>query len=67
MWVQALGCEDSLEEEMATHSILAWRILWAEEAGGLIGLQRVGHDRKQISTIIKKKITHTWSRWWLRQ
>ena len=39
--------EDPLEEEMATHSsILAWRILWTEEPGGLqsIGLQRVGHD-----------------------
>ena len=31
-----LGEEDSLEEGMATHSsILAWRILWTEEAGGL--------------------------------
>ena len=37
----------SPEEGMATHSnILAWRILWTEEPGGLqcIGLQRVGHD-----------------------
>jgi len=37
----------SLEEGMATHSsILAWRIPWTEEPGGLqsIGLQRVGHD-----------------------
>ena len=34
--VQALGWEDSLEENMATHfSILAWRILWTEEPGGL--------------------------------
>ena len=36
-----------LEEGMATHSsILAWRILWTEEYGGLqsIGSQRVGHD-----------------------
>ena len=31
-WVQSLGWEDSLEEEMATHSsILAWKIAWAEE------------------------------------
>ena len=47
MWVQSLGWEDPLEEEMATHSsILAWRIPWTEEPGGLesIGLQRVGHD-----------------------
>ena len=45
--VQSLGQEDPLEEEMATHSsILAWRIPWTEEPGGLqsMGLQRVGHD-----------------------
>ena len=44
--VRSLGQEDPLEEGMATHSsILAWRIPWTEEAGGLqsIGLQRVGH------------------------
>ena len=35
-WVQSLGREDTLEKEMATHSsILAWRIPWAEEPGGL--------------------------------
>ena len=34
--VQSLGQEDSLEKEMATHfSILAWRIPWTEEPGGL--------------------------------
>ena len=41
------GWEDPLEEEMATHSsILAWRIPWTEEPGGLwsMGLQRVEHD-----------------------
>ena len=46
-WVGSLGWEDPLEEGMATHSsILAWRIPWTEESGGLqyIGLQRVGHD-----------------------
>ena len=45
--VQSLGQEDSLEEAMATHSsILAWRIPWTEEPGGLqsMGLQRVGHN-----------------------
>ena len=44
--VQSLGQEDPLEEGMATHSsILAWRILWTGEPGGLpsIGLHRVGH------------------------
>ena len=35
-WVQSLGWEDFLEEGMAIHfSILAWRILWTEELGGL--------------------------------
>ena len=36
MWVRSLSQEDPLEEDMATHSsILAWRIPWAEETGGL--------------------------------
>ena len=36
MCIRSVGREDLLEEEMATHSsILAWEILWAEEAGGL--------------------------------
>ena len=46
-WVLSLGQEDPLEKEMATHSnILAWKIPWIEEPGGLqsTGLQRVGHD-----------------------
>ena len=45
--VQSLDLEDPLEEEMATDSsILAWRIPWTEEPGGLqsAGLQRVRHD-----------------------
>ena len=40
---QSLGQEDPLEEEMVTHSsILAWKILWTEESGGLqsMGLQK---------------------------
>ena len=44
--VGSLGQEDSLEKAMAAHSsILAWRIPWTEETGGLwsTGLQRVGH------------------------
>ena len=46
-WVQSLRQEDPLEKEMATHySILARKIPWMEEAGGLqsMGLQSVGHD-----------------------
>ena len=47
MCIRSLGQEDPPEKEMATRSsILAWRIPWTEEPGGLqsIGLQRVGHD-----------------------
>ena len=46
-WVQSLGWEDPLEKGMATHSsLLAWRIPWTEEPGGLQSTrsQRVGHD-----------------------
>ena len=46
-WVQYLGREDPLEEEMATYSsILAWEILWTEETCGLqsTGSQTVRHD-----------------------
>ena len=42
-----LGLEDPLEEGMATHSsVLAWRLPWTEEPGGLqsMGSQRAGHD-----------------------
>ena len=45
--VGSLGQEDPLEEGMPTHSsILAWRIPWTEEPGGLqsMGSLRVGHD-----------------------
>ena len=47
MQVQSLVWEDPLEKELATHSrILALRIPWTEEPGGLqsMGSQRVGHD-----------------------
>ena len=50
MWetqVRSQGWEDPLEKGMATHSsILAWRIPWTEEPGGLpsMGAPRVGHD-----------------------
>jgi hypothetical protein len=36
MWVQSLGLEDPLEEEIATHSsIPAWEISWTDDPGGL--------------------------------
>ena len=44
-WVQSLGQADPLEKRMAIHSsVLAWRIPWTEESGGLqaMGSQRVG-------------------------
>ena len=47
IWVQSLSQEDPLGKGMATHSsILAWRISWTEEPGGLqsLGSQRVGHN-----------------------
>ena len=46
-WVRPLDWEGSLEEGMVTHSsILAWRIPWTEELGGLqsMGLQRVKYE-----------------------
>ena len=48
MWVQSLGREDPLEEGMAAYSsILAWKVPWTEEPGGLqsMGLHSLGlHD-----------------------
>ena len=45
--VQSLGWKDPLEKEMAIHSrILAWRILWAEEPGGL---QSIGHKESDMT------------------
>ena len=47
MWIWSLGQEDPLQEGTATRcSILAWRIRWTEEPGGLqaMGSQRVRHD-----------------------
>ena len=46
-WVRSLGREDPLEKETATHSsILAWRIPWMEELGGL---QSVGHKESDTT------------------
>ena len=44
--VQSMGQEDPLENGMATHSSIAWRIPWTEEPGGLqsLELQRIKHD-----------------------
>ena len=56
-WVRSLGWEDPLEEGMATHcSVLAWRIPWMEESGGLrfMESQRVGHNGEMIIFINRK-------------
>ena len=45
-WVRFLGWEDLLEKEMATHSsILAWRVPWTEEPGGLQSMGSQELDR----------------------
>ena len=47
MWVSSLDQEDPLEKEMTTHSsILAWRIPWTEEPGGL---QSMGHKKSEMT------------------
>ena len=49
-WVPSLGQEDSLEEEMATHSsILTWRISWTEEPGGLHSMGRKELDMTEVT------------------
>ena len=51
-WVHSLGRKDPLEEGMATHSsIVAWRIPWTEEPGGLqsMVLQRAGHGWSDLA------------------
>ena len=63
MWVWSLGREDPLDEGMATHSsILAWRIQWTEETGGLqsIGLQRVRHDWSDLARMYALWTEYCW-------
>ena len=55
LWFWSLGWLDTLAKETATHSgILAWRIPWTEEPGGLqsTGSQRVAHDWETNSTLV---------------
>ena len=60
IWIQSLGQEDPLEKRMATHSnILAWRIPWTEESGGL---QSIG---SQSQTRLKWLSTNTYDNIWI--
>ena len=56
MWVRFLSCEDPLEEGVAIHSsILAWRIPWTEEPGGLQSWDHKESDTtEQLSTALKQ-------------
>ena len=54
-WVQSLGWEDPLEEEMAPHSsILAWKIIWTEEPDGLQSMCCKELDVTERLSTIKK-------------
>ena len=66
-WVRSLSREDPLEKEMTTHSsVLAWRIPWMEEPGGLpsMGSHRVGYDWSDLAAAAaaatRLKIRLTW-------
>ena len=53
-WVRSQGWDDPLEKRMATHSsILAWRIIWTEEPGGLqsMGSQRLDTTERLIHIV----------------
>ena len=59
MWVRSLGGEDPLEKEMATHSsILAWRIPWTQEPGGLQSMRShlaiKQHTNEEVRKLLKK-------------
>ena len=59
MWVRSLVQEASLEKEMATHSsVLAWRIPWTEEPGGLQAMQSQ-EVRQDLATKCTHAHTHT--------
>ena len=63
-WIWSLSWGDRLEEDMATHSsILAWRIPWGEEPGGLqfMELQRVGHNWSDLAH--PEVCTSVWNCW----
>ena len=62
MWVRSLGWENPLKKEMATHSsILAWRIPWTKEPGGL---QSIRTQRVRLSCKLMHILTDIW--WFIR-
>ena len=59
-WVRSLGGEDPLEEGMATHaSVLAWRIAWTEEPGGLQSLGSQESDMTEYARKHTHRQSHT--------
>ena len=67
-WIKSPGWGNPLEEGMATQSsILAWRIHWMEEPGGLqsVGSQRVGHNWNDLTWMHASSVTAiVWYYWW---
>ena len=60
IWVQSLGREDPLEQEMATHSgILDWKIPWTEEPGGLHIVHGVAKELDTTYRLNSKTTTAT--------
>ena len=63
-WVQSVGQEDALEKEKATHSsILAQRIPWTEEPGGLHGIAKSRTRLKRLSQY-NQYLLRIWSETW---
>ena len=66
MWVRSLGQEDPLKKRMATHpSILAWRIPWTEEPGGLQSMGCTESDTTEATEQEPKKTECGESEAWL--
>ena len=60
-WVRSLGEEDPLEKEMAPHSsILAWRIPWTEEPGGVAESDTT--ERLTLTSLQVRRLSLGWSR-----
>ena len=69
MWLWSPGWEDSREEGLETHfSILAWRIPWMEEPGGLqsIGSQKVRHNWNDLAYMHRPE-KYVWSQWYMHK